>query len=386
MSTLQFVRLCIQAMLMLGASFAVPVPAKDAADAEPPVIGIGRKHTVDSRALGEKTDLIVHLPAHYASGEQRYPVLLFLGSDFRAKFAQAAATLDCMTDGGQLPPIILVGVDLPHGNFGLVPQESAGGTAGADRHIAALGEEIIPFVDRTFRTNGYRILYGGSNSGVFAVYALLSGRLPIQAYFSSSPMLGSCPNLIAEKAQAAFAVAGRPGRFLYLIGSDNDLDRVTHELPKFVDLLGKSAPGWLRWQAETRHHEGHVPEMDLALGLRALFPDYNPETERMTLRGLRDHFGALSERYGFLIEVPETLLFSTGMTLATSRQLDEAQGIFEFAVGRHPRNARLHAGLGFVHKQRGTPAIALVHLMEALKIDPEDGWARQQLAELQPAK
>lgn len=374
----------------LIALLAASLPAQDASkgkpEAGPPVIGIGHKHTAPSSILGEKVDLIVHLPGDYSSGEKRYPVLLFLGSDYRAKFALAAATLDYMNAQGQLPRIILVGVDLPHGNFVQVPQENAGGTASADRHIAALAEEIMPFVDRTFRTNGYSILYGGSNSGVFAVYALLSGKLPFSAYFASSPMLGWCPNLISEKAKAAFADSNRSGRFLFMIWSDDDFGRVTREMPKFAELLGKSAPGWLKWKSEIRHNEGHVPEMDLPLALRALFPDYNPETELMTLRALQEHYAALSERYGFAIEVPEALIFDVGHTLATSRQLDEAQRIFEFAVEKYPRNAQMRAGLGFVHKQRGNAELAIVHLKKALEIDPEQGWAKQQLAELQASK
>jgi hypothetical protein len=372
---------------------APSLPAQDASkgkpEAEPPVIGIGRKHTIPSTILGEKVDLIVHLPGDYSSGEKRYPVLLFLGSDYRAKFALAAATLEYMCAQGQLPGIILVGVDLPHGNFVQVPQENPGGTVSADRHIAALADEIIPFVDRAFRTNGYRILYGGSNSGVFAVYALLSGKLPCQAYFASSPMLGWCPRLIAAKAGEALADSNRPSRFLFLVWSDDDFGRVTRELPKFVDLVGKSALGWLRWKSEIRHNEGHVPEMDLALGLRALFPDYNPKAELTTLRVLREHYATLSDRYGFAIEVPEALIFDVGLTLATSQQLgqlDEAQRIFEFTVEHYPRNAQMRAGLGFVHKQRGNAELAIVHLKKALEIDPEQGWAKQQLAELQKSR
>jgi hypothetical protein len=328
-------------------------------------------------------ELVVHLPADYASGEKRYPVLLFLGSDYRAEFALAAATLDYMCAQGQLPQIILVGVDLPHDNFALVPQENAEGTASADRHIGALADEIIPFVDRTFRTNGYRILYGGSNSGVFTVYALLSGKLPCQAYFASSPMLGWCPNLISDKAMGAFADSSRPGRYLFLVWSDDDFGHVTHEMPKFVGLLEHSAPGWLRWKSEVRHNEGHVPEMDLSLGLRALFPDYNLKSERTTLRALQEHYAALSTRYGFLIEVPDPLLFNAGITLANGRQLEEAQRIFAYGAERNPRTADLRAGLGFVCKQRGNAEQAIEHLKMALEIDPGHAWARLQLAELQ---
>lgn len=180
MRSLRFVQLSLYSALATGMFFAAPAPGDGAPETEAPVIGIGRKYSVPSSVLGEKVDLVVHLPGDYASGEKRYPVLIFLGSDYRAKYALAAATLDYMCAQGQIPGVILVGVDLPHGNFVQVPQEDAGGTTSADRHVAVLAGEIIPFVDRAFRTNGYSILYGGSNSGVFAVHAwftVVAGRL-----------------------------------------------------------------------------------------------------------------------------------------------------------------------------------------------------------------
>jgi hypothetical protein len=372
--------------LLLGDCLAIPTLGQVPPDTGLPVISIGRRQSVPSIILGDNVDLVVHLPGDYASGGKRYPVLFFLGSDYRAKFALAAASLDYMNAQGQLPGMILVGIDLPHGNFVLVPQESGGGTASADRHIAVLAQEIIPFVDRTFRTNGYSILYGGSNCGVFAVYALLTGRLPCRAYLASSPMLGWCPTLIFDRAREAFADSGRPQRFLFQVWSDDDFSRVTHDMPKFVELLAKNAPNWLRWKSEIRHNEGHVPEMDLSLGLRALFPDYNPETGLMTLQDLQEHYAKLSNRYGFTIEVPEALIFDVGLTLGNSGQLDEAQRVFEYAVERYPQNADMHAGLGFVYKQRGNAAVAAGHLKKALEIVPAHGWARQQLNELQAPK
>lgn len=369
-------KLLLAAILLLGAEMPV-------APAAQPVIEIGRKYMMESKHLGEPVDLIVHLPKDYETPDARYPVLYLLGSNYRARFAMAASTLDYMHSQGQLPQIVLVGMDLPHGNFGMVPIEGPDGTAGADRHVAALAEEIIPFVDRQFRTNGYRILYGGSNCGIFAVYALATSRLPVQATIASSPMLGWSPDLIVNKTKEAFADATRPNHMLYLIESDDDYSRVTSTFPGYVRLLETSAPAWLRWKAEIRTNEGHVPEGDLSFGLRAIFPDYNPPVALKTLQTLREHYTRLSERYGFTIDVPSYLLFDLGFDLAFAGELDEAGRIFEFAVAHHPRQAQSHAGLGLVHKERGDIEAAVTLFERALSLDPEQGLARRLLAEIQ---
>jgi len=354
--------------------------------ADQPVIEIGHKYTLPSNHLGEPVDLIVHLPAAYTTQDASYPLLLLLGSNYRARFTLAASTLDYMHGQGQLPAIILVGMDLPHGNFGMVPQEGADGTASADRYVAALTEEVIPYIDKQFHTNGYRILYGGSNCGIFAVYALMQGRLPAQAVIASSPMLGWSPDLVVAQTREAFAATERPDRFLFLIASDDDYSRVTHEFPGYVHLLETSAPAWLHWKAEIRKNEGHVPEGDLAWGLRALFPDYNPTTELKTLSALQEHYAALSRRYGFTIEVPPYLLFDLGFDLAFADELEEAQRIFAFAVKRHPRQARSYAGFGLVHQRRGDTAAAVTLFEKALALDPEQGLAKRLLAEIQSKK
>lgn len=359
-----------------------------AATTEPgrsPVITIGQKHTLPSAILGETVDLIVHLPDNYESDAARHPVLLMLGSNYRARFAMAASTLDYMRAQLQLPPIILVGVDLPHGNFGLVPREGADGTAGADRYIEALTREIIPFVDEHFRTNGYRILYGGSNCGIFALYALMSGRLPVQAYVASSPMIGWSRELIHARTRDAFAEPDRSDRFLFLIASDDDFGRVTREFPGYVELLKTSAPPWLRWRAELRVNEGHVPEVDLSFGLRTLFPDYNPPVELSTLQALREHFAGLSSRYGFTFDVPPALLFDVGYDLAAAGDLDESWCIFEFMIEHDPKSARGYAGLAFVQQKRGDAAGALALAERAIELDPQLGLAKRIKNEVQAA-
>jgi hypothetical protein len=178
-----------------------------------------------------------------------------------------------MNDLEQVPEIILVGLDLPQGNRVLVPKDGDG-VASANKYISALSDEIIPFVDKTFRTNGYRTLYGVSNAGIFAIYALTSGKLPFQAYIASSPMLGWNSTLIFAGTRQAFSDSTRPKQFLYLIESDNDYEEVTEYFPGFVALLEQEAPAWLSWKAEIRSNEGHVPEVSLPFALRAWLPHY----------------------------------------------------------------------------------------------------------------
>ena len=85
-----------------------------------PAVTLGEISSLQSKVLNKTIPLSIHLPANYDSSRKTYPVLYMLGSDYRARFAMLASTLDYMGEG-QIPEMILVGIDLPEGNSVLLP-------------------------------------------------------------------------------------------------------------------------------------------------------------------------------------------------------------------------------------------------------------------------
>ncbi len=344
------------------------------------VVRIGVHGKLRSAILEGDRDLSVHLPEGYESGEERYPVLYMMGSEWRTRFALWAANLDYLSGTGRIPAMILVGIDLPEGNGVLVPRD--GDASSPDRYLRFLVEEVVPHVEKSYRTVPYRVLFGASNSGLFAVYVLLSDPGAFNAYLASSPMLGWCRDLLEQKAGKILAGKGAPGRFLYMIYSDDDYEHATDAIPPFVDLLERSKPGWLSYESVIRTGEGHVPATDIPLALKALFPDYRPAAEVTTVGALREHYRKLTERYGFSVPVPLSLLFDVGIDHVIAKRLDQAQAIFEFAVKEHPRKARGHVGLGLVRRDQERLEEARELFRKALELDPEDSLARRLLDRL----
>jgi predicted alpha/beta superfamily hydrolase len=68
------------------------------------------------------------------------------------------------------------------------PQAWVGG-GGAAKFRAFLARELIPDVEKAFRTDGFRIVSGHSASGQFALYCLESEPALFQAYIALSPSL-----------------------------------------------------------------------------------------------------------------------------------------------------------------------------------------------------
>jgi len=230
------------------------------------------------------------------------------------------------------------------------------------------------------------MLYGASNSGLFGVYSLLTRPEAFDAVLASSPMLGWCYDLIEERARKTLAAPKMPPRTLAMVYSDDDYDRVTEYVPRFGRTIDSLRPAWLSVVTEVRHNEGHVPTVDLALALKAAFPDYNPPTELDTVAAIKAHFEGLSKRYRFPIDAPADMVFDLGMRHLVAGRLEQAQQVFEQAVAAFPTMSRAYVGLGVVHERRGDTERALQLFRRAVEVDPGDSLAIRQVERLATPK
>ena len=61
-----------------------------------PAVTLGKMSSLQSKVLNKTIPLSIHLPANYHNSKKTYPVLYMLGSEYRARFAMLASTLDYM--------------------------------------------------------------------------------------------------------------------------------------------------------------------------------------------------------------------------------------------------------------------------------------------------
>ena len=154
--------------------------------------------TLRSAVLGEDRELVVHLPAGYdRDPDRRYPVIYVLDGDSQqAHTAESAALLARL---GVMPEVIVVGAPPVDGQGrardytppGMRQDaELPGGPEGrADRFLAFLQDELIPRIERDYRTAGPRMLAGNSRGGLLVVYSLIAAPALFDARFAFSPAL-----------------------------------------------------------------------------------------------------------------------------------------------------------------------------------------------------
>jgi S-formylglutathione hydrolase FrmB len=123
------------------------------------------QYTATSTALGRSTNIRVLLPDGYAGGARSYPVLLLLHGccdDYRSWVDKGRA--EQLTAGY---PLIVVMPD--GGSAGWYSDPYNAGAFGPPRYETYAFEELLPWVDATFRSTGERAVAGLSMGGFGAL-------------------------------------------------------------------------------------------------------------------------------------------------------------------------------------------------------------------------
>lgn len=353
---------------------------KAESDPDEPAVTLGKVSSLQSKVLGQTIPLSIHLPANYDNSRKSYPVLYMLGSDYRTRFAMLASTLDYMGEG-QISEMILIGIDLPEGNGILLPTRENQDTTIPDNYINFFETELMPHVDSTYRTAPYNVLYGASNSGFFTVYTLLNKPLLFNGYFASSPSIMHIPTVLQQKIKTGPLKTLTENRSLHIIYSDDE--GLTDIVSEFSRVVADHKPESFTYKVDELVNQGHVPAMDFTLFLLALYPDFNPIQNLDSLDKVTQHFEMLSNRYGYEILPPVSVIFNLGVDMIIAKNLVVAEEIFLHSLEVYPEGKESYLGMGVVRRDQGQLESAKVMFEKALTIDPEYSLAKRLLQRLE---
>ncbi|WP_462249661.1 alpha/beta hydrolase-fold protein [Ekhidna sp.] len=335
---------------------------------------------IESKVLNQTIPLTIHLPANYDSSKKTYPVIYQLGSHFRARFAMLASTLDYMGEG-QIPETILIGIDLPQGNRILLPAGEEKDTTVPDNYIEFIETELIPHVDNTYRTAPFRMFYGASNSGFFAVYTLLNKPMLFNSYFASSPSIMIIPDVLHEKIKSGPIQTLEENRSLHIVYSDDE--GLTDNVVEFSQVIADNKPANFSYKVDELVNQVHVPAQDNTLFLLETYPDFNPIENLDSLDKVVRHFDTLSKRYGYEIQPPISMIFNLGVDMIIAKHTAVAEEIFEYSLEVYPEGKESYLGMGVVRRDQGDKEGAKSLFEKALAIDPDYAVAKRLLQRLE---
>lgn len=234
-------------------------------------ITCGNYRKIYSNVLHEERILLISLPEDYGKSDKTYPVLFKLDGDkenFLQAFSAAFYLFD-MTDNA--PDPIIIGIENTDRNRDMLPDQKA------NYFIQFIHTELIPFVDRNYRTNGFRILCGQSLSSLFALYSFLEQPDIFDAY-----ILGSF-GFYKESLSVLFENELKRNSDLksigtkYLFVGNGKLDKndpdgtITKRGDQFLELLKQTVPSSVMMKCKVYEEEGHVPYTTIYDGLKWIY-------------------------------------------------------------------------------------------------------------------
>ena len=209
----------LAALSLTGAAPALGQPAPDGA----PIV-IGASHAVPSAVLGETRRVNVWLPASYGSGDGRYPVLYLIDGGMEEDFHHISGLAQISGAYGVTREFIVVGVesgatrkrDLTFPSADPEDIKQAPHNGGAAKYRRFLAEELKPWVEARYRTDGDDTLMGESLAALFVVETLLRAPELFDGYVAVSPSLWWNRGSLAREAEGLLRSRSFSSKRLFL--------------------------------------------------------------------------------------------------------------------------------------------------------------------------
>jgi tetratricopeptide (TPR) repeat protein len=352
--------------------------------AQPITVGepivVGQRFQIRSDSMSEGRSYLVHRPADYDITNTRYPVLIVL--DGNEHFQHVSTTVDFLTAAGRIPAMLVIGI--PNTDR----DRDMDSTAAPDSSpfLNFITDELVPTLDRDYRTQPYRILVGHSGAGLYTLYSMINASEVFRAYIVIAPAFGDNRDL--PKVVDAF-LQQHPDPNLnadvFLTTGDSQGQGLSGawELSSYLQERASRVRD-LRFTFR-RYVESHaaVPLLSVYEGLQSIFEGWDLHMdeafalyEHGGLTAIDKHFAALSARLGFPVAVPDGALIGVFGNLEYRKRFAEAEQVINKAIGASPDSAEPLYYAGRVYMQMGNNPLAVETLKKSLQLSPNYGPSR----------
>lgn len=336
-------------------------------------IKIGESFAIDSKIMGEERTVLVYLPKGYAAVQSRFPVLYVTDGD--AHGLSAASSVDFLSSTGSMPEMIVIGIANTDRMRDLPPSPSTDprwpSTGGADRFLRFIEEELMPAVDKRYRTAPYKVFAGHSVGGLFAINVFLTHPNAFDAYIAASPSLFWDDRLLIKKAEARFVGNKAHGvLFMSMGGSDGDEEKMMREpFDAMKHILEKQVGPDFVFDTEIFADESHSSGVlrSFYRGMKKAFFDW-PASPDLSFAQVLEHYAKLSKRLHYTVMSPEGAINRLGYTLASQQKFGEAIEVMNWYTKNYSTSANAYDSLAEVLEQAGKLVEAKVQSEKAVAL------------------
>lgn len=330
------------------------------------------RHTINSQVLGEERTILVRVPVNYANTEEKLPVVYMLDAH-PPQNAMMAGIIEQQAWGGVMPEMILVGIQNTNRNRDLTPTKTERpNSGGGDKFLQFVETEVIPLVEKNYRTQSFRVFAGHSLGGLLVVYSFVSRPDLFNAYIAASPVLHWDNNFVIKRADEVFKQK-KDWKKTMFVGLGDEPDYV-NGFNSFKDLLKKANPKNFEYEFQQHTDENHGSIVLRAYyeGLRKIYAGWTPP-QSGSIADLENHYKKLSDKFGYKILIPENLLNQIGYQFLRANKTQEAIDAFKRNVEFYPNSANVYDSLAEAFEKNGQLKQARENYEKAYKVAEAKG-------------
>ncbi|WP_264537439.1 alpha/beta hydrolase-fold protein [Flavobacterium sp. N1736] len=340
---------------------------------------------IHSKAINEDRTIWIHTPPEYKTSTDTYPILYLLDGGSHFKYVSEMVDFLSGFETNFISKMIIVAIPNTERGRDFTPRFDLKEN-GADNFLSFIKDELVPYIDKNYRTQPYRILEAHSLGGLFGIYANEKSPDLFQALIVISPALTGDKN--REKVMDDFNSYLKENKQL----SRKIFVTIANEDTQAVDLLTKqlkmSAPKSFEWSYKEYKEENHfsVPYKSMYDGLRFIYRNWHTEAflnpNKILYTDIENHFKKLSKEFGYTINPTEDFINQSGYQQLRFKHIEEAIAFFKENVRLHPNSFNVYDSLGEAYMINGQKSLAIENYEKSITINPNNENGKEVIKKL----
>jgi predicted alpha/beta superfamily hydrolase len=310
------------------------------------------RHIIKSAALGEERSILVRVPPGYDRSTEIYPVIYMLDGH-GSYLSMMPGIIESQSWGGQMPEVLLVSIQNTDRTRDLTPTKTErANSGGGDKFLDFLQNEVMPLVEKNYRTAAYRIFAGHSLGGLTVVYAFVSRPEMFNAYIAASPVLHWDKGYVLKRAEEVLKQNKNWNKTMFVAVGDEP--EYIDGFNSFKNLLDKAKPKNFSYEFRQFKDDNHgsVALPAYYAGLRKIFKGWALPPVH-SLGEMEDHYRNLSKNFGYEIKPPEDLLNQLGFELLRAKNIAGAIEAFKRNTELYRASANTYDSLASAYEADG---------------------------------
>lgn len=361
---------------------------------------IGKTYKIHSKILKENRSYILELPSSYETSKKNYPLLVLL--DGEVSYHSHSGILKHMTDGRQIPEMIIVAITNVDRNRDYTPTkyltnlngssaiENHKTTGGSGKFLQFIEKELLPEIEKNYRTTAFKTLVGISHGGLLVGSAFLSKETTFNAFVSMDPSFWWDNQYLIKQLESTDLDQIKNKRF-YLSTADKfeNFDRIPHVFTANINshenfnttLKNKGfSPNNVALEYFKEENHWTVALMSLYHGMQFIYKDL--KMKNMNNSSIKEIVAYYKTNYngGFL---PIEGDVNTVGYSYINNDAKKALPFFKLNVENYPRSSNAFDSLGEVYMLLGDKKNALKYYKKSFELNSDNENALKMIQKLQ---